>query len=325
MKITLLLAVFLGSFSLILLMRYAFIWWKARYGANNALLNERINFLVNRATETDGTPSIFKEPLFSDSPEFNNFLKKFPWAHKLNDLIIGAGSNYSVHNFLMIFAGFFLASFIVAMFMAESMAVAFYTAVLSSIIPFVLLKIQKSRRKAVIERQLPDMIDFIGRSLSAGHSFPSALQAGALQSPEPLATQFRLTYEQLNFGVALKDVMADLVKRLETEEVRFFAIAVVLNREVGGNLTTLLADVTKLMRQRLTAKLVIRSLTSEGRSTAMFLGVLPIVMALLMQLIHPGYFDPVLQTSAGIKLYLGTALWAGVGFLLMRSIISVRV
>lgn len=325
MKLINAISIFLGTSTFFVLIWFGYQWWNSRFGKQSSLLNDRINQLVGtKATEADGTLSIFKEPIFSDNPNINFLLKKLSWAHKLNDLLERSNATYTVHYFLVIVAGFFLISLLASALILDSFSTALSASVLFAMTPFVLLKIQYFRRKAIIERQLPDMIDFISRALTAGHSFTSALQAGALQAPEPISTQFRLTFEQLNFGVPLKDAMADLVKRLQTEEVRFFAIAVVLNREVGGNLTELLNDVSKLMRQRLTAKLVIKSLTSEGKSTAMFLGILPLIMALVLEVFNPGYFEPVLKSSIGIKLYVGTALWAIAGFVWMRSIANIR-
>jgi tight adherence protein B len=323
-NILLSLSIFLGVTSALIISWVGFNWWKENYGSQRNLIDQRMGLLTARSTENDGTPSIFKEPIFSDNAEFNNILRKFKWAHSINDQIVRADVKITVHYFLVLVAGCFLAAFFGGAAMLDSFGNAFLAAILFALVPFVLIRIQFLRRKNVIERQLPDMVDYIARSMTAGHSFNSALQAAAMQSPDPLATQFKVTFEQLNFGVTLKEAMADLVKRLETEEVRFFAIAVVLNREVGGNLTELLKDVSRLMRERLTAKLVINSLTSEGKSTAKLLGCLPIVMALVLEFFNPGYFEPVLKSSAGINVYIGTAIWAIIGFVMMRSIANIR-
>jgi tight adherence protein B len=122
----------------------------------------------------------------------------------------------------------------------------------------------------------------------------------------------------------IRDVMGGLVKRIDTSDIRFFAIAVVLNREVGGNLAELLSDVAALIRGRLTTRLLINTLTAEGRSTAKFLGALPIVAVVLLKVIDPHYFDSILKSDGGIRLFAFTAGWAIMGIFWMRKISNVR-
>jgi tight adherence protein B len=183
---------------------------------------------------------------------------------------------------------------------------------------------QNRKRKVILEKQLPDLLEFMSRSLSAGHSFASSLQNAAIQSPEPISSEFKTCFDQLNVGVPIRDVMSGLVKRIDTSDIRFFAIAVILNREVGGNLAELLSDVSALIRGRLTTRLMINTLTAEGRATAKFLGILPVVAAVLLILIDPTYFDPILKTGSGIQLFGLTAAWAILGILWMRKITNVR-
>ena len=183
---------------------------------------------------------------------------------------------------------------------------------------------ENRKRKVILEKQLPDLLEFMSRSLSAGHSFNSSLQNAAAQSPEPISSEFKICFDQLNVGVPIRDVMAGLVKRIDTSDIRFFAIAVVLNREVGGNLAELLSDVAALIRGRLTTRLLINTLTAEGRSTAKFLGILPIIAVVLLKLIDPHYFDSILKSDGGIRLFAFTAGWALMGILWMRKISNIR-
>jgi tight adherence protein B len=317
-------AIFLGFVALIAMAWAGAYWWNNKYGRKSALLNERIGLLSEKNRAAAAAAPIFKEPLFSENPDFNDLLKKIPAAHKLNDLILKAGGTYIVHEFLIWQLLLVSVSFIVIWIFMDSALAGLWGALLSAAAPFVYLIVKNRSRKVELEKQLPDLLDFISRSLSAGHAFNSALQNAALQSPDPIGAEFKMCFDQLNIGIPLREAMGNLVKRIDTDDVRFFSIAVVINREVGGNLAELLGDVSKLIRERLTTRMVINTLTAEGRTTAKFLGALPIVAFLGLSLIMPGYFDPVLKSDFGMKLFVMTAIWAIFGFLWMRVIANVR-
>ncbi|QWD89944.1 type II secretion system F family protein [Polynucleobacter sp. MWH-Braz-FAM2G] len=299
-------------------------WWIINHGPRSNLLKERIQILSEKNQVVITTDPIFKETLFSENPVIHDILDRFKLSHALNDLILKAGSEFSVHEFLMWKIGIIAVSFVGLWMLLGSAVSAFWGSLLFGVAPIVWLMSENRKRKIILEKQLPDLLEFMSRSLSAGHSFNSSLQNAAAQSPEPISSEFKICFDQLNVGMPIRDVMAGLVKRIDTSDIRFFAIAVVLNREVGGNLAELLSDVAALIRGRLTTRLMINTLTAEGRSTAKFLGVLPIVAVILLKLIDPHYFDPILKSDSGVRLFAFTAVWAIVGMIWMRKISNIR-
>jgi tight adherence protein B len=317
-------AILLGCIAFLALGWFGIHWWYSNYGPRNSALKERIQLLAQKNQPVSRASPIFKESIFSENDTIHELLKKFKFSHYLDDLITKAGSDLLVHEFLLWKVSIILVSFFGLWYLIGSASAALWGSLLFGVAPIVYL-IQKNRkRKVILEKQLPDLLEFMSRSLSAGHSFSSALQNAAIQSPEPIASEFKTCFDQLNVGVPTRDVMAGLVKRIDTADIRFFAIAVVLNREVGGNLAELLSDVSALIRGRLTTRLMINTLTAEGRATAKFLGVLPIVAVVLLTIIDPNYFDPILKTGGGIQLFGLTAAWAVLGILWMRKISNVR-
>lgn len=299
-------------------------WWLKNYGPRSSLLKERMNLISEKNQNITEIAPIFKETLFSENPVVHDLLKQFKLSHALNDLIQKAGSEFLVHEFLMWKVGIVCVSFVGLWLILGSATSAFWGALLFGVAPIVWLMSENRKRKIILEKQLPDLLEFMSRSLSAGHSFNSSLQSAAAQSPEPISSEFKVCFDQLNVGVPIREVMAGLVRRIDTSDIRFFAIAVVLNREVGGNLAELLSDVALLIRGRLTTRLMINTLTAEGRATAKFLGILPIVAVVLLKVIDPHYFDPILKSDGGIKLFAFITAWAIFGILWMRKISNVR-
>jgi len=317
-------AIFLGAITLAALVWVGFYFWNSKYGRKSSLINERIGLLSEKNRAAAAVAPIFKEPLFSENPDINELLKKIPASHKLNDLILKAGGTYTVHEFLIWELLWVIGTFVTVWVFMESALAGLWGALLSAAAPLVYLIMKNHSRKVELEKQLPDLLDYIARSLSAGHAFNSSLQNAALQSPDPLGAEFKMCFDQLNIGIPLREAMGNLVKRIDTDDIRFFSIAVVINREVGGNLAELLADVSKLIRARLTTRMVINTLTAEGRATAKFLGALPVVAFVGLSAIMPGYFEPVLKSDFGMKLFVATAVWAVCGFIWMRMIANVR-
>ncbi len=317
-------AFFLGAMAFSVLGWFGVRWWINNYGPRSSLLNERIQLLSQKNQSIARANPIFKETLFSENPVIHDLLDRFKLSHALNDLIIKAGSEFSVHEFLMWKVGIISISFIGLWIFLGSPVSAFWGALLFGVAPIIWLMSENRKRKVILEKQLPDVLESMSRSLSAGHSFGSSLQNAAAQAPEPISSEFKVCFDQLNVGMPIRGVMAGLVKRIDTSDIRFFAIAVVLNREVGGNLAELLSDVAALIRGRLTTRLLINTLTAEGRSTAKFLGILPLVAVVLLKVIDPSYFDVILKSPGGMRLFGFTAAWAILGVIWMRKISNVR-
>ena len=305
----------------------AYLYWGKNDHRMNALLGRRMGMATERLNIKSANPEdqLFRQIRFSQKPQVHEFLKKYRLSLILNDLLLEGGSKSLVDEFLIALGITFVASFVVISFVVSSWVSALFAACICTMVPLSLLKFQSYKRRTTVEKQLPHILEYISRSMLAGHSFNSSLQTAAENSEDPIASEFKLTFDQLNFGVPIKDAMGDLVKRIDTEDIRYFAIAVVINREIGGNLSELLNDVSKLIRQRLNTKLVIRTLTSQGKISALFLGSLPILSFLILKLILPHYFDAVFATDFGVKLFVGTALWAGFGFLWMKHLSNIKI
>ena len=189
----------------------------------------------------------------------------------------------------------------------------------------VILKIQNSKRQTLIQNQLPDILEYIARSLNAGHSFNSAIQTAALESPEPIGSEFKMTFDQLNLGVSIRDAMNNLIKRIDTEDIRFFAVAVSINREAGGNLSELLGEVSSMMRARLASKLSVKALAAEGKASATVLGALPVLVLMLILVFAPNYYDPLMKSEMGSTVIFSTLGIMAFGLLWMKNMTNIQI
>ena len=172
---------------------------------------------------------------------------------------------------------------------------------------------------------LPEAADFISRSLRAGHAFSISLQMLANEMPDPLATEFKIVSDEISYGLPLSEALQRLCARVPIPDLHFLVVAILIQRETGGNLAELLTKVAQLVRQRLKLQTDVRVLSAEGRLSAWVLCLLPPVVAVFFCLTNPDYLQQFIADPAGSELLWLVAGMQLVGVLIMRHIVRIRV
>ena len=189
-------------------------------------------------------------------------------------------------------------------------------------IPFGFLMIKKSRRINAFNAALPDAIDMMGRALRAGHSVAASINIVAEQSTEPVRSEFSEVFKQQNFGLPLRDAMAQMLERVPSQDLRVLVTGMLVQKETGGNLAEILDRTAATIRERLKIHGEIKTHTAQGRMTGYILSALPIVMLVAINLINPGYSKPLVENPIGRMLsYIGIGLLC-TGGLIIRQIIN---
>jgi tight adherence protein B len=161
--------------------------------------------------------------------------------------------------------------------------------------------------------------------MRAGHAFPSALQMVAEEMPQPTADEFRIAFEEINFGVPQQQALTSLAQRVPVTDLRYFVVAVLIQRETGGNLAELLNGIGGLVRSRLKFQRSIRTLTAEGRLSAWILVALPFALGAVISLVNPSFIRVLWTDPVGLKLVYGALAQMAVGIFWMSRLIKVRV
>ncbi len=143
--------------------------------------------------------------------------------------------------------------------------------------------------------------------------------------PQPISAEFRILFDEVNYGTAMNDALLNLAHRIPSLDVKYVVIAVLIHRESGGNLAELLDNLSSIIRARLKLLGTIRVLSAEGRLSAWILGLLPFGTGFMLQLVNPGFMSLLWTDPAGNKLLYGVASLMLFGFLWMRKIIRIRV
>jgi tight adherence protein B len=177
---------------------------------------------------------------------------------------------------------------------------------------------------ATFEDQFPEAIDLIARALRAGHALSTALNTAAEEMPQPVGAEFRLLFDQQNFGMSLTEALRDFANRIPLLDARFFVTAVLTQRETGGNLSAVLDNLSSVMRERFTVKRQIRVMSAHGRITGWVLGLLPPVLAFILFILAPTHMGLLITDPLGRQMLMGGIVLQVIGVLIIRRIVDVE-
>jgi tight adherence protein B len=209
--------------------------------------------------------------------------------------------------------------------LAGSAVVALVAALAAAAGPHVVLAIRIRRRVRAFDVQLPDILDLLAASLKVGHSFDQALRAVADDAGEPAGSEFRRALGEIRLGRPSDEALAAVGTRLASDDLPFVLTAVEIQQQVGGSLAGLLTIVSGTVRERQNFRRKIKALTAMGRASAASLIALPFVAAGALSLVRPGYMQPLWQTGTGEALTVGALVSMGIGTLILRRIVAVKV
>lgn len=190
-------------------------------------------------------------------------------------------------------------------------------------LPFWILDKLAERRMARFEEQLPETIDLLARALRAGHGFTSGLSMVIEEAPVPIVEEFRTLYERQNFGVPLPDALREFAERIPLLDAKFFATAVLIQRESGGNLTEILDNLSGVMRDRFEVKRHIQTKTAHARATALVLTMLPPGLTVLFMVVSPGYLSVMTSDPLGIQMIIGAVVLQTLGTITIRKLAQI--
>ncbi len=311
--------------ALMLFLEGFYMMWKSYRGQDAQKIAQRLRSLSIRIDKT-AQPGLLKQRTLSEIPRFERLLLNLPQAHRLDQFILQAGLDWTVSKLLLscITAG-------VAAWMLMTL-VAYQSVLLSALVgaalaalPLLYVQRKRHRRLAKLEQQLPEALDLMTRALRAGHAFSSGMQMIGQEMSEPIASEFQIVHDQVNFGVSLQQALTNLSERIPITDLRYFVVAVLIQRDSGGNLTEVLSNLSRLIRERLKLLAKVRVLSSEGRLSAWILGVMPFALAALMNLMNPEFMAPLWKDPIGIGIIKYTLFLMVLGVLCLIKIIKIRV
>ncbi len=249
-----------------------------------------------------------------------NFL---PGIANLMTLMEQARVDWSPWTFFLLAGGVAFGFGGVVLLLWNSLAMATLAGLGASSIPYVFLLRKQKARFTQFEEEFPEAIDLLTRAIRAGHPLSSGIGMVAEEGPPEVAREFRRAFEEQRFGLPFDEALMGMVDRTNLVDVRIFAIAVLVQREVGGNLAEILEGLSRTIRRRFYLRRQLRVYTAQGRMTGLVLFLLPIFVGLVLFLIQPDYILTLFRNEFGWFLLILAAFLQLVGGLWIKKIVSI--
>ena len=218
---------------------------------------------------------------------------------------------------IVVFAGIFLwrQSLLIA-------AAAAIPAVL--LLPLVVLTTLRKRRQGAFGERFPDAIDIIVRSLRAGHPVPVAISMVGRELPDPVGTEFGMVADEVAYGADIETALRNMMNRVGQEDLPLFVTSVSIQATTGGNLSQILDNLSKVIRERFKMRRKIRGLSAEGRASAMILNLTPFAVFMLVNFVSPDFYAAVWDRPSAPYVFGGALFWMGIGNMIMRRMVNFK-
>ena len=261
----------------------------------------------------------------SSIPALDGALSRFEaLVNPARDLVARSGLRMTLGRLVMssVFLGVLMTAAVSSA--AHSLLSGLVAGVFAAWLPFWYVKRVARKRQDKFEEQFPEATDLIARALRAGHALPTALQMVADEIADPVGAEFKLLFEQQNYGLSLPEALRAFGDRVRLLDARFFVTAVLTQREAGGNLSEVLDRLSGVIRERFKVKRQVRVVSAHGRITGVILGALPPVVAGLLFLTSPEHIRLLVDDTLGVYM-IATALFLQcLGVLIIRRIVNVE-
>lgn len=311
--------------AVVLLIEGLYLMWQSHRGPAARNIEKRLQALSASAGDARQA-RLLKQQALSDIPVLERVLHRFPPAKKLQNLLYQAGLKWTVSHVLLssVSTGGFVY-LILAVFVHQPLLFAAIAGTACMAMPILYIARKRNLRLTRLQLQLPEAIDLMIRAMRSGHAFNSGLQMVAEEMAEPIASEFRIVHDEISFGVSLQQALLNLSERVPLTDLRYFVVALLIQRDSGGSMTEVLGNLSRLIRERLKLVARVRVLSSEGRLSAWILVLMPFALGAIMTYFNPEFMTPLWTDPIGIGIIKYMLIMMAIGVVILRKIIKIRV
>jgi tight adherence protein B len=296
------------------------LWLTMEGGAKQDVIQQRLEAV--RQTERRGGVSLevqlLRDEMLSSVPAVNQIMMKWSWVSGLRKSISQAGLTTRPAAVLLMAVVFAVTGYVFVGFLYHQVVFSVVAAIAAAFVPFAVIYWKRGKRLVDFEEHLPEALDLFCRAVRAGHSFTTGLELIAQECSEPIAGEFRTTFEEQNLGLPLRDSLLNLSERVPIVDVQLLVTALLIQRDSGGNLAEILDELSRVIRERFRIYREVKVKTAQGRLTAAILIAMPIIMLAALGALNPDYIrvlfvDPtgrmMLFIAGGMQIFGSLILW----------------
>ena len=312
-------------FLFFLFLTYAiFLLTSRKADARQMRLKKRVAEALQDFGAQDHEVQLAREDSIGGYRAINQILSPLDVIKRLDQIIRQAGLEITVSRLLAfcLLAG---ALAFLAALTVMSLVMSVVPAVFAASLPLLYVSFLRKKRLRKINSQLPDTLDLLGRSLAVGHAFSEALNQVQSEMPDPIATEFRIVFEEQKLGLSTKVALDRLSERVPLTDLRLCVTAMHIQRETGGNLAEILEKVSQTIRERFKLMEDFRTLTTSSRGSAWILCSLPFGIVFLLTVINPDYMYLLLHDNRGHYIIAAAVVLQLLGIITIKKILAIKV
>jgi tight adherence protein B len=317
-----LLAVFLAAFFSVVAV-YAVA--NEKLGTQQKRIKERIKSIAQEIKVEKSELTILRDEKVSEIPAFNRFLSKIALTKHLQKQLDEAGIPLKAGALILGMLSLGGFAYLLFNFLLKNQLIALLIGLLVLPLPYLYVLRRRNQRRERFDSLLPEGLDLICNALKAGFSFESAMRMVAQEIPDPVGIEFALAFEEQNLGLSLTDALTNLGNRVDSDDLKLFATAILIQKKTGGNLAEVLEKIASVIRERFRLQREVRIFTVHGRFSGFILVVLPIVVAVILYFLNPEYLNVLFKDRTGNYLLGGAVILQIIGILTIRKIINIRI
>lgn len=302
----------------------------ALYFHSRRTIKRRISQLADRkqlALEMEKNEDVSKPAHLKEL--FQNFAKNIRTTEstriKIERELESAGVPLKVEEFITIRVGLFAITSMSAILLGIPFLFSVLVGFLGWQIPFFLLKRKKEKRIGRVGEQLPQTLEIMSSAMKSGFSFMQAMQLVANEIPDPIGVEFYRTIKDINYGMPMELAFEQLQTRIPNKDLEIVTTAILIQRSTGGNLSQILETIHETITERVRLKDELHALTAQGRISALVITLLPIGLGILLNLINPEYFTPMLSSPVGWILLGGGFISGLLGWIFINKVVTIEV
>jgi tight adherence protein B len=273
----------------------------------------------------DQIVDIRKNELLSAVPWINRWLLNIKLAPRLRVLLYQSNLKWTAGGLILMAVTCFVIPGYLVYIRTGSLLIGMAIALLAGSAPFMYVLHKRAQRFEQFEQGLPEALDLMVSALRAGHSLVAALRLVSQESSDPIGSEFRICFDEQNYGLELRTAMENLVTRMPIQDLRIVATAILIQKESGGNLAEVLDKASGLIRERFKLKRQVRVHTAQGRLTGWILSMLPLVLGVLLYFVSPDTISILWKRELGLKFLYGAVGMTITGGLIIRKIVNMKV
>lgn len=313
-------------FLFFLFLTYAlFLLGMRKSDARDQRLEQRVAEALRESESVyEGEVRITRADSIGGNPLVNHLLSKLDFVKRLDRTIKQADAHTTVSRLLGFSGVAGLMAMLAASTVVNSMS-AFVIALVAAALPILHVSMKRKKRLRTFNSQLPDTLDLLSRSLSVGHAFSEALNQVGSEMPEPIASEFRITFEEQKLGLSIKLALDRLTERVPLLDLRLCVTAMHIQRETGGNLAEILEKVAQTIRERYRIMEDFRTMTTSSRLSGWILCGLPFLLVFVLTIFNPDYMSVLISDTRGHYVIAFAMVWQLFGMLLIKKFLSIKV